>query len=48
MLTSVSQVDVLISNAGLPGKTDYPPWNPNDRMATFPMCLVAACLLMDE
>ncbi|OJI87717.1 hypothetical protein ASPTUDRAFT_51358 [Aspergillus tubingensis CBS 134.48] len=23
-------VDVLISNAGLPGKTDYPPWNPND------------------
>ncbi|GAT20770.1 short-chain dehydrogenase [Aspergillus luchuensis] len=25
-----NHVDVLISNAGLPGKTDYPPWNPND------------------
>lgn len=41
MLTSVSQVDVLISNAGLPGKTDYPPWNPNDRKATCLVCLMA-------
>ncbi|GKZ37957.1 hypothetical protein AbraIFM66950_009820 [Aspergillus brasiliensis] len=25
-----NHIDVLISNAGVPGKTDYPPWDPND------------------